>query len=388
MGFILQLGSNGVSRLLYLYLVTFLAGQDAGYAAAHATLLGYAMSLIVLFGLNVYQHTIARYGDNLARALDSCSFQYRFLLIAESGVCTVVLVGLMLGWHLPLGLLAVLVGLGLAQSEVTFSMVTAHGMVWRPLLYYGSQSIFFACYLLLVWQKMPVVPTVLISVVPLFLINHWAYVRLRSTRSLLARENLAARLEEYRDRASTLLAIAPVIVTVPALIYLMGNHTGHADQIPQLLLFISFGGAVVFIMGNTYQFYGRDMVRKLLAYLNAGQWRILLALTMGVIASCFLLTIPIGVLIEWMKAGKVEYWPLQWYLCIGVFAAGTALTQWYSAICVGLKRSLYITIPNAIYFFTAILFSGFDFFIFYYVIMISAIIRCILQGMIFSARFT
>jgi len=369
-----------------MYLVAYLAGLDAGYSVTHATLLGYATSLVALFGFNIYQHTIARHSNNLEIALDACAFQYRLLLIAGSGLWAATLAGWISGWNLPLGLMAVLASLGLAQTEVTFSMVTAHGKTWRPLLFYGSQSIFIVCYLLMVSQKMAVVPTVLISVAPLFLINYLAYRQLRTHGSSNVPKDRTSRLEEYRERAVALLAQAPVVATVPALIYLMGSYSGRADQIPQLLLFVSYAGAVVFILSNSYHFYGHSLMPRLLALLRTGQWHLLLMLTVGVIITSLLLTVPVGVLLGWMKEGKIVSWPMEWYLSVGVFAAGTALTQWYSAICVGLKKPLLITITNTIYLFVAVLIVGLNYSIFYHVLAISIVVRFVIQGMFFGLR--
>lgn len=388
MGFILQLASNGASRLLFMYLVAYLASRDAGYATPHAALLGYASSLVVLFGLNIYQHTIARNSTNLEVALDSCSFQFRLLLTAGCGLWSATFLGWLLGWQPPLGLMAALAGVGLAQSEVTFSMATARARTWRPLLYYGTQSIFFACYLLMVWQKMSVVSTVLTSVVPLFLINYGAYKQLQLLphTPLFSTKGLTIRLYEYRERAAALLAQAPVVATVPALIYLMGRDSGQADQIPQLMLFISYAGAVVFILGNTYQFYGHSLVTRLLVLINSGKWNILLLLSLGVIASSLLLTLPMGLLLGWMKEGKSEYWPMAWYLSVGVFAAGTALSQWYSAICIGLQKPAFITISNATYFLSAVFIYSFADSVFYYILAMSVIVRFVMQSTSFSLR--
>lgn len=386
MGFILQLGSNGASRVLYIYLVAYLAGLEPDFATAHATLLGYVSSLVILFSLNIYQHTIARNGNNLQAALASCAFQYRALLLSGLGLWAAALLMWLLEWQVSLGVLVVLASLSLAQVEVTFSMVTAHGKEWRPLFYYGSQSVFFVSYLIMVSQQLSVAPTVLVSVTPLFLITFLAYKQLKAKEPSLAVVSGMARLEEYRERAIALLGQAPVAATVPALIYLIANYGGQSNQIPQLLLFISYGGAVVFLLGNTYQFYGHTLIPRLLRVVESRQWRILLLTSGGVIGASLLLTLPIGVLLGWMKEGEIRSWPAEWYLSVGTFAAGTALAQWYSAIFVGLKKPAFIGLSNVAYLFAAVSLYATSHLAFYYVIAVAAFIRVATQAALFSSR--
>lgn len=379
MGFILQLAGSGSSRLLYMYLVAYLASIDAHYAVGHATQLGYAASLAVIFGLNVYQHNIARNSTNVDVALDACSAQYRMLMVLGGPLWAVGLFIFLFAGVVPMALLAMISGIALAQSDVTFSMATARQKVWRPILYYGGHVAFFLIYLILVAQEMAVAITVLASVMCLFMINFVAYANLRLPMSVRSKEGGGWGIHDFRERLATLMGNIPVVAMVPALIYLMGNSFGQPEQIPQLLLFISFAGAIVFLLSNTYHFYGHQWAPKLLSLQENGKWHALLWLTVFVLVVSFVLSFPVGVLLAWMKEGKVELWPLNWYFSAAIFAAGVALTQWYSVICLGLRDSKLIAITNTIYFVAALM-SVIGGMVFYYALTAATIIRIVIQA--------
>lgn len=379
MGFILQLMSNGSNRLLYMYLIAHLANINSYNAVEHATQLGYAAGMAVFFGLNIYQHNIAHNAYKVQVALDTCSAQYRLLLTlggALWGICLCLL--LCLG-SVPTILLAVLSGIALAQTDVTFSMATTCQKIWRPLLYYGSQIFFYTVYLVFVIKGMGVSLTVLCSVFCLFIINLVAYAYLSPQIPGSTKLVGHIRLPAFQERLTTLLGNSPVVLVVPAMIYLMGA-IGQPEQIPQLLLFVSFAGAIAFLLSNTYHFYGHQWSPKLLALYKNGDWHLLLSCSAVVFIASFMLSLPVGVLLGCMKKSAIYFWPISWYFCAGILAAGIILTQWYSVICLGISNARSITIGNSVYLAcTLILFLGGGM-SFIYALMIATIIRFALQA--------
>jgi hypothetical protein len=347
MGFALQLLSNGASRLVYMYLLGVLNQLAIDYSTPHATLLANANGLCALFSLNAYQFYIAKQTGNPSSDLTSCDTQFKLVLVLWL-VATCLMLGLsntMVGAQVLPTLVA---ALALALPELTFTIATAKNKPWRAILFYGTQAIFFGGYALAIHLRTSPLLAALYASMPTVAINLLAYQMLRSRHAHQPFTSTALRTlgQECKERLGTLAASLPIIATPSAMAYGLGLDPGTTAQIPQMLLFSSFVGAVVFIMGNVFQHYGKDMVPRLLTLQNNGDQKSLALLITGVLALCLCLTFPVDLLLSYVRHSFQHQWTHNWYIYAAITAAGAVILQWYTVICIHHGRTGTVLISN------------------------------------------
>jgi hypothetical protein len=348
MGFLLQLISNGGSRLVYMYLLGMLNQQAVDYASPHATLLANANGLSALFSLNAYQYYLAQQAKKAQTDLQSCDTQFRLLLGAW-----VLAAGCMVIWGgtnqqvLP----TIVAALALALPELTFTMATALDKPWRAILFYGGQALFFCGYALAIAHHAEPVRAAMYASAPTLVVNIAAYLMLRDIAppdlSWLAR--LVVLAQECRIRLGTLIASIPIIATPSAMVYGLNLSSKTSAQIPQMLLFSSFVGAIVFIMGNVFQHYGKSLIPRLLDIQHRRNHKALWVLLLGVFALCLCLTVPVELLLSFVRQSFQHQWAHNWNLYATVAAAGAVILQWCTVISIHHGRTGPILLSNLTY---------------------------------------
>lgn len=333
-----------------MYLLGILNQLSVDYSTPHAALLANANGLCALFSLNAYQFYIAKQTGNTPSDLASCETQFTLLLVLWM-VTASLMVCLGDTTVAPQVLPTVVAALALALPELTFTIATAKDKPWRAILFYGTQAIFFCGYALAIHQRTNPIQAALYAAVPTVAINLLAYRALRDQGaprpSALA--SLRALGQEGKERLGTLMASMPIIATPSAMVYGLGLDPKTAAQIPQMLLFSSFVGAVVFVMGNVFQHYGKDMVPRLLALQRQGNTRVLAMLLTGVLALCLCLTYPVDILLSYARQSFQHHWAHNWYIYAAITAAGAVILQWYTVICIHHGRTGAIMISNLAY---------------------------------------
>ncbi|MEK8085719.1 hypothetical protein WNB94_04840 [Aquabacterium sp. A3] len=332
MGFLLQVASSAASRLVYMYLLGLITQLEPTFAVPHAALLANANGLCALFTLNVFQHYLANSNAAEHDAVRPVRAQFELLSLLLLLSTALMLIG---SGHAAFSTWStVLVGaLALALPEVVFTMATARNLAWRALILYGGHTVFFGGYILAVIQQQAPVTAVLYAAGPTFA-TCLALVTLALPANSPSRwrDRQQALLGTLRLRIHLLASSLPVIAMPPALVFLMQVTPGMAEQIPQMLLFISFAGALVFLMGNVFQHYGRDLLPKLLVIHAQGQlWR-LAALIGVVIVFCTGLVWPIDMAMHMFKNGFQAPFDGPWVAYAVVLATSTIVLQWHTVI--------------------------------------------------------
>lgn len=350
MSFSLQLLLNAASRLVYMGLLGLLNQQTPNVGAEHAALLANAHGLGALFTLNVFQHYIACRTTDPQADLAPCQTQFK--LIASLAVC---LLAMTMAWpHLndgapaPLLLLTVLAALALALPELVFTMATARDWFWRPLTFYGIQTLFYIGYGLALLGTQTTMTAVLWSSIPVLIISVLAFATLRTT-TVPMREGLTRLKATLRLRLGTLVANAPIIATSPAIVYVLGLSDDKAGQIPQMLLFSSFVGALAFFMGNLFQHHGRSLLPRLLRIQGEARYRSLAILLGAVLLLNTGLALPLEFVLAHLKSSFHAHWPSLWYVHAIVCASAAVVLQWYITVSMHHARSRPVLATNLLY---------------------------------------
>lgn len=332
MGFVLQVASSAASRLVYMYLLGLITQLEPGFAVPHAAVLANASGLAALFALNAFLHYLSKNTAEDDWVLRTMRVQFEllvFLLILAAAS--------MLTWggsQSFLTWITVMVGaLALALPEVVFTMASVRKLAWRPLVLYGGQALFYLGYIMAVAQKQAPDMAVLYGATPTLLICLVLAIRLRIVK------DTSTWLERWKTLASTLrlrlgmlASSVPVIAMPPALVYLMQAGGTQADQIPQMLLFISFSGALAFLMGNVFQHFGKDLVPRLLVVQEQAQtWRLLVVLGM-VMLLCAGLAWPIDLAMKMFKDGFQIPFDGPWVAYAVIMATSAIMLQWHTVI--------------------------------------------------------
>jgi hypothetical protein len=357
MGFAIQLLSNGASRLIYMYLLGVLNQLDVHYATPHAALLTNTNGLCALFSLNAFQYYIARKTPDIDADLRSCQTQFK--LLVTLWVTTLACMALLGPWEelpwLKYALPTVAAAVSLALPEITFTMATARDKAWKSILFYGGQSIFFGGYALAIIRREGPMQASLYASVPTVLVNLIAYQALQRPKyGQNLRQALAQLGKECHIRLSTLIASLPIIAAPSAMVSVMEHSPETAAQIPQMLLFSSFAGALVFVMGNFFQHYGKDLIPKLLEIQRRQNHLALLGLVLGVFVLCTVLTMPVELLLTYARHSFQHDWARNWYINAAITATGAVILQWYTVICMHHGDSRTILWSNIAYLLLAI----------------------------------
>jgi len=331
MGFAIQLLSNGASRLIYMYLLGVLNQLDVHYATPHAALLTNTNGLCALFSLNAFQYYIASKTPDIDADLRSCQTQFK--LLVTLWVTTLACMALLGPWEelpwLKYALPTVAAAVSLALPEITFTMATARDKAWKSILFYGGQSIFFGGYALAIIRREGPMQASLYASVPTVLVNLIAYQALQRPKyGQNLRQALAQLGKECHIRLSTLIASLPIIA--------------------------AFAGALVFVMGNFFQHYGKDLIPKLLEIQRRQNHLALLGLVLGVFVLCTVLTMPVELLLTYARHSFQHDWARNWYINAAITATGAVILQWYTVICMHHGDSRTILWSNIAYLLLAI----------------------------------
>lgn len=356
MGFTLQLLTNAGSRLIYMALLGLLNQRDAGGTTAHATLLANAHAVSALFTLNAFQYYIARQTVDGNRDLGPCRTQF-VLIVAMLSVLLITALAwpAASGHDAPMLCSILIAALSLALPELIFTLATAHNKVWRPLTFYGTQSAFYVGYGLALWLDQSPAMAAISACLPSLLISLALFQSLRldhvpsDWRS--ATKNLAATL---KLRLSTLAASVPIIATPPAMAYFMGKSPETAWQIPQMLLFSSFAGALAFLMGNVFQHHGRDLMPILLRLQRDQRVKVVLTVLAGIFILSTTLAWPVEMILALLKSRLHQPWPGHWMLYAATCATAAVVLQWYTTVCMHHARPRPVMASNALYLMMAI----------------------------------
>lgn len=352
MGFSLQLLINAASRLAYMVLLGLLNQQTPSIGAEHAALLANAHALSAVFTLNAFQHYIACRTTDAQADLAPCQSQFK--VIAGLMVCLLIAT---LAWpHLtdgadaPLLMLTVLAALALALPELLYTMATAKDWFWRPLTFYGVQTLFYMGYGLALLGTQTTTAAVLWSSIPLLVISLPAFALLRAApASPVSGDGLRRLIATLRLRLGTLVASAPIIATPPAMVYVLGLSDDKAGQIPQMLLFSSFVGALAFFMGNLFQHHGRSLLPRLLSIQRDARYRSLAILLGAVLLLNTALALPVEFVLTHLKSSFHDQWPGLWYTHAIVCASAAVVLQWYITVSMHHARSRPALATNLLY---------------------------------------
>ena len=350
MGFALQLFTNAASRFIYMFLLGMLNNSSPSYSNPHATLLANATGLTAVFSLNAFQHYIGRKTNDTVRDLQPYGAQ--FIVLAMALIIILTTLSLFAAtstechWLIP----TLAAAIALTLPELLYTIATAQDRPWRALVLYGGQSIFFIGYGIGVSQHETLLITTLCAATPALIVNSVLFLKLNShTPKSSIQAGVESLGKTIRTRIGMLAASAPVIATPPALVCLLNQSSDGIPQVPQMLLFSSFVGAIVFLMGNVFQHYGRDLLAPLLKIQKHQMHARLLGLLAGMFTLSLILTAPVELILSQLKSNFAHEWTNNWYISAAVSATGTVILQWYTITCVHHGNTRPVLYANLLY---------------------------------------
>jgi len=378
----LQIFSNATARIIYIYLISFLANINNSNSNNIAVYLGYAFGLVSLFNFNIFQYILISSAEGRFKALNSCYLQLYLFVIIQFILILLSYIVIFYGIKIPIFLSVFNICLSFSIAEILMAISTIKEIRWRPITYYGSQSIWYILILYLLLNDIDHSYIVLSISLVMLIIYILSILAINKLQIFKIKVNSPQIINEYIRRSKGILTSFPIIFVMPIIIAIL-EYKESTEYLPKLLLFISYSGAVVFILGNIYQYYGITIVKKILLNNNKFENTNSFYLMIALFVFCLIIAFPIGFIFNLIKIHSLEALSLKWYIGAAIVATDISSGQWISAIKLANNKNIEIFLLNLLYLFfiTLPLFLNIDLI---YTYIFASVLRASLQMIIIS----
>lgn len=354
-GFFSQIITTIIVRFVYISLIAEISKQNIVFSNLSILILTYSAVACSFISLSSPQFVFTYFRTEGASVIEACMYQLRILFII--GLFLLLLLFILLPYNIADNYFIIvasvlLIAVAMAQAEVIYAIASGLSSRLKGVSYQGTTLVFFIIYLFCIINKINLQLCIIYSSLAFFVSNFILYAVISKPYKLLS-NTIKFHLKK---RLALLFGALPELLFFPFLISMISAKQPEIN-LADVALFVSFFGALMFILSNYYNYFGIEINDLMSTKLEKNGVVAIFSIFLVLIFVTIVISVPMGFLFNLLTTYQVKIAPVNWMLSASLISSALLFNFWYISFSMKYRKAfLTVFLPNCLMFLAASIF--------------------------------